>query len=144
MPVDHTRSVPEGLEVELYRRTAVGAIGRVVARVVVDDSLAPPDFADAVASREFTSADRVGKLLLLGTDGPTVGLHFGMTGRLVLDGAAPIERLELRQPARRARVGIGCASSSPTAGCCGSTIRGAGRASRSTPTWLRSGRTCST
>ena len=86
--------MPEGLEVELYRRTAVGAIGRVVARVVVDGSLAPPDFADAIAAREFTSADRVGKLLLLGTDGPIVGLHFGMTGRLVLDGAAPIQRLE--------------------------------------------------
>jgi formamidopyrimidine-DNA glycosylase len=85
--------VPEGLEVELYRRTAVGAIGRTVASVVVDGSLAPPDFADAVTGRVFTSVDRVGKLLLLGTDGPTVGLHFGMTGRLVLDGAAPIERL---------------------------------------------------
>lgn len=86
--------MPEGLEVELYRRAAVGAIGRVAARVVVDGSLAPPDFADAVTARVFTSADRVGKLLLLGTDGPIVGLHFGMTGRLVLDGAAPIERLE--------------------------------------------------
>jgi formamidopyrimidine-DNA glycosylase len=62
--------------------------------VVVDDLLAPPDFADALASREFTAADRVGKLLLLGTDGPTFGLHFGMTGRLVLDDMAPIERLE--------------------------------------------------
>ena len=85
--------MPEGLEVELYRRTAVGAIGRVVARVVVDGSLAPPDFADAVTAREFTSADRVGKLLLLGTDGPVIGLHFGMTGRLVLDGSGPIDRL---------------------------------------------------
>jgi formamidopyrimidine-DNA glycosylase len=85
--------VPEGLEVEIYRRTAVGAIGREVARVAVDGSLAPPDFADAVASRVFVSAERIGKLLLLGTDGPTVGLHFGMTGRLVLDGAAPIEQL---------------------------------------------------
>ena len=92
MLVDHTRSVPEGLEVELYRRTAV-AIGRRVGRVEVDASLAPPDFADAVAGREFTSADRIGKQLLLGTDGPTIGLHFGMTGRLVLDGTAPIERL---------------------------------------------------
>jgi formamidopyrimidine-DNA glycosylase len=85
--------VPEGLEVELYRRTAVGAVGRVISRVVVDDTLAPRDFADAVVARPVTSAGRVGKLLLLGTDGPTVGLHFGMTGRLVLDGAAPIERL---------------------------------------------------
>lgn len=86
--------MPEGLEVELYRRTALGAIGRTVARMVVDGSLAPPDFADALTGREFTSADRVGKLLLLGTDGLTVGLHFGMTGRLVLDGVAPIEQLE--------------------------------------------------
>jgi len=85
--------VPEGLEVELYRRTALGAIGRAVARVVVDASLAPPDFADALTGREFTSADRVGKLLLLGTDGPTFGLHFGMTGRLVVDGVASIDRL---------------------------------------------------
>jgi formamidopyrimidine-DNA glycosylase len=85
--------VPEGLEVELYRRTALGAIGRTVARVEVDGSLAPPDFADALVGREFTSADRVGKLLLLGTDGPTVGLHFGMTGRLILDGVASIDRL---------------------------------------------------
>jgi formamidopyrimidine-DNA glycosylase len=92
--VDHTRAVPEGLEVELYRRTAMGAIGRAISRVVVDESLAPPDFADAVTGRVFSSADRVGKLLLLGTDGPVVGLHFGMTGRLVLDGLAPIEQLE--------------------------------------------------
>ena len=92
--VDHTRAVPEGLEVELYRRTARVRSDDVVARVVVDESLAPPDFADAFAGHAFTSADRVGKLLLLGTDGPIVGLHFGMTGRLVLDGMAPIERLE--------------------------------------------------
>jgi formamidopyrimidine-DNA glycosylase len=37
---------------------------------------------------------RTGKLLLLDTDGPTLGLRFGMTGRLVVDGVAPIERLE--------------------------------------------------
>jgi formamidopyrimidine-DNA glycosylase len=85
--------VPEGLEVEMYRRSAVGAIGRAVVGVAVDPSLAPADFADAIVGRVFLSADRVGKLLLLGTDGPTVGLHFGMTGRLVLDGAAPIEQL---------------------------------------------------
>ena len=57
MPVSHTRSVPEGLEVELYRRTALGAIGRVVASVAVDDSLAPPDFADAVADLQGVLGD---------------------------------------------------------------------------------------
>jgi formamidopyrimidine-DNA glycosylase len=96
--VDHTRAVPEGLEVEFYRRTALGVIGRSVARVAVDDSLAPPDFVDAIAGCTFTSADRIGKLLLLGTDGPVVGLHFGMAGRLVVDGMAPIERLNYSSP----------------------------------------------
>jgi len=45
------------------------------------------------------AARRIGKLLLLDlagdtVAGPTLGLHFGMTGRLVVDGGAPIERLE--------------------------------------------------
>ena len=83
----------------MYRRTAAGAIGRRVADVVVDDSLAPPDFADALAGREFTSAERIGKLLLLGTDGPTVGLHFGMTGRLVARRCGADRTAQLLQPA---------------------------------------------
>lgn len=41
-----------------------------------------------------SSTDRIGKLLLLETDGPTIGLRFGMTGRLLVDGTADIERLE--------------------------------------------------
>ncbi len=32
-------------------------------------------------------------MVLLDTDGPTIGLHFGMTGRLVIDGDASIDRL---------------------------------------------------
>ncbi|MGH9134226.1 MAG: DNA-formamidopyrimidine glycosylase family protein [Ilumatobacteraceae bacterium] len=86
--------MPEGLEVELYRRAALGAIGRVVQDVTLDGSLAQPGFADAALGRRFTDVHRIGKLLLLATDGPTLGFHFGMTGRLVLDGHAPIERLE--------------------------------------------------
>ena len=27
-------------------------------------------------------------------DGPDIGLHFGMTGRIVVDGVAPIDRLQ--------------------------------------------------
>ena len=37
---------------------------------------------------------RAGKIVLVDTDGPTIGLHFGMTGRVVVDGAAPIARLQ--------------------------------------------------
>ncbi len=40
---------------------------------------------------------RIGKLLLLDVDGrPTLGLRFGMTGRLLVDGEAAIERPRVR------------------------------------------------
>lgn len=49
----------------------------------------------ALTGRRFTAARRIGKLLLLDTsDGPTLGLRFGMTGRLLVDGAAGIQQLE--------------------------------------------------
>ena len=41
-----------------------------------------------------TSARRRGKLLLLDTDGPILGLRFGMTGRFLVDGGAPVGGLE--------------------------------------------------
>ena len=40
------------------------------------------------------SARRLGKQLLLDTDGPTLGVHFGMTGRIVVDDVAAIDQLE--------------------------------------------------
>jgi formamidopyrimidine-DNA glycosylase len=51
--------------------------------------------ARALEGRTFTAARRIGKLLLLDTDGgPTLGLRFGMTGRLLVDGAAGVDHLE--------------------------------------------------
>jgi formamidopyrimidine-DNA glycosylase len=38
-----------------------------------------------LSGRRFEQPGRHGKLLLCGTDGPTLLLHFGMTGRLVWD-----------------------------------------------------------
>jgi len=50
--------------------------------------------ADALVGTCFTEARRIGKLLLLDTDGRgTVGLRFGMTGRLLVDGATGVDRL---------------------------------------------------
>lgn len=86
--------MPEGLEVELYRRAADALVGRRIVNVVGDARVVEADVADALAGRSFTGAERIGKLLLLHTDGPTVGVHFGMTGRIVVDGHAPIEHLE--------------------------------------------------
>lgn len=92
--------VPEGLEVEYYRRLAAGTVGRRIHRVHAPDawfvkgSTAPEALAVALEGRRVTGARRIGKLLLVDTDGPTLGIRFGMTGRLLVDGTAAIEHLE--------------------------------------------------
>lgn len=88
------------IEVELYRRLAERAVGRVVAHVDAPDEwflkggLDPATLRRALEGRTVTGTRRIGKLLLLDTDGPTLGLRFGMTGRLLVDGEAGLEELE--------------------------------------------------
>jgi formamidopyrimidine-DNA glycosylase len=94
--------VPEGIEIELYRRTAERAVGRRIIEVEAPDAwflkrgLTAPVLVDALVGRQLTAARRRGKLLLLDTSdgGPVLGLRFGMTGRLVVDGRQGIEELE--------------------------------------------------
>ena len=90
--------MPELIEVETYRRQAEHVVGRTIAAVPVLDPLglrgADPDAVAAeLTGRRIESADRIGKLLLLPTDGPVLGLRFGMTGRLLVDGGAAIDGL---------------------------------------------------
>jgi formamidopyrimidine-DNA glycosylase len=94
--------MPEMIEVEAYRRHARAVLGREIVDVDAPDSwiLKRGLTADVVTSeligRRLVADRRIGKLLLLDTDdaGPTLGLRFGMTGRLLVDGSAPIEELE--------------------------------------------------
>jgi formamidopyrimidine-DNA glycosylase len=93
--------VPELLEVEQYRVLAERVVGRRITGVDAPDAWYLKGGLDADAVRaalvgdRFVAARRRGKLLLLDTaKGPTVGLRFGMTGRLLVDGAAAIDRLE--------------------------------------------------
>lgn len=92
--------MPEMIEVEYYRRVAERTIGRTVTAVVAPDGWYLKGGTTARALRTATTGRavigtrRIGKLLLLDTDGPTLGLRFGMTGRLLVDGAGPIEKLE--------------------------------------------------
>jgi len=86
------------LEVELYRRLASGTLGRRVDAVDAPDTwilkrgLAPEEVTAGLLGRRFLTARRIGKLLLLDTDGgPTLGLRFGMTGVLEVDGVAAAE-----------------------------------------------------
>ena len=94
--------MPEGIEVELYREAATALVGRTVGSVdvgpfYVRGDLAPGELAAGVIGASVEAVRRVGKVLLLDLFGPDVAvslaLRFGMTGRLVVDGVAPIDRL---------------------------------------------------
>jgi formamidopyrimidine-DNA glycosylase len=101
--------MPEMLEVETYRRLAERALGRRIVDVDAPDpwflkgGATAGVVADAMVGRTLAAARRRGKLLLLDvTGGPTVGLRFGMTGVLELDGDAAEELLyasHRREPA---------------------------------------------
>ena len=88
------------LEVEAYRRQADAVVGRTIGSADLPDAWFvkgsdPAEVAAAVAGRRVEAVRRHGKLLVLDLDGGTrLGLRFGMTGRLVVDGAAAIDRLE--------------------------------------------------
>ncbi|MEY2430682.1 MAG: formamidopyrimidine-DNA glycosylase [Acidimicrobiaceae bacterium] len=93
--------VPEMLEVEAYRRLAEGAVGRPIASIDAADTwflkggITSDAVRDALVGRRFSAARRVGKLLLMDLDlGPTVGLRFGMTGRLLVDDAIGVNELQ--------------------------------------------------
>lgn len=98
--------MPEGLEAEIYRRHAERAIDRPIANVDVDDRQpGAGELTSVLPGCRFSAARRHGKVVLLDTvvpgrgprrarTGPVLGLHFGMTGRLVVDGGAAIEQLE--------------------------------------------------
>ncbi|CAN5183541.1 formamidopyrimidine-DNA glycosylase [soil metagenome] len=94
-------AVPEVGEVEVYRQLARRALRREVIAVDAPDAwflkggLTAGVVSDALVGKSLVADRRIGKLLLLDTDeGAVLGLHFGMTGRLFIDGSAGVERLE--------------------------------------------------
>lgn len=93
--------MPELIEVEQYRALAETVVGRRVRRAILPDAwfvkrAAPGDVVAVLRNATVVGARRRGKLLVLDLDGdrPGLGLRFGMTGRLLVDGRAAIERLE--------------------------------------------------
>ncbi len=93
--------MPEGVEIELYRRAAAAAVGRTIERVSAPDAYfvkggwEPGDLIENIPGRTVTGVRRIGKLLLLDLDsGDALGLRFGMTGRLVVDDRAAVDELE--------------------------------------------------
>ena len=91
-------AVPEVLEIESYRVLAESVVGARVESGDADAYLAkkltsPKAWSRAVRGLTITGTARRGKLLLLATDGPTLGLRFGMTGVLVVESTAGIDAL---------------------------------------------------
>ncbi len=93
--------MPEGIEVEYYRRGAESGLSRLISSVIADDlhylkgETSPRNLEEALVGSEFLLAKRLGKLLYLEIDnGDILGFRFGMTGRIIVDGVAPIEYLE--------------------------------------------------
>jgi len=91
--------VPELIEVELYRRATEVLVGERIAWVDAPDAwflkggLTAGALSDAMIGRRVAAVRRHGKLMLIDV-GPTVGVRFGMTGRVIVGGHAPIDRLE--------------------------------------------------
>ena len=85
--------MPELPEAERARTTIErGALLRRIVDVDDGDSYvcrphAPGEIADALVGRELTAAHRRGKAMWVETsgDGPVLGLHLGMAGRIALD-----------------------------------------------------------
>jgi formamidopyrimidine-DNA glycosylase len=88
------------LEVETYRRHAEAVVGRTVAEVDAPDAWyvkrgEPAEVVAAVRGRTVEGVRRIGKLLILDLDDASrLGLRFGMSGRLLVDGDAAIDRLQ--------------------------------------------------
>ena len=110
------RAVPELIEVEFYRRLAERALDRRISAVHAPDAwflkgaTTAAELEAVLVGARLVGARRTGKLLLLDTDVDTVlGLRFGMTGRLLVDGRAGVDRLEYassREEPRWERFGL--------------------------------------
>lgn len=83
--------MPELPEAERARTTLESTLGRRIAAVDDRDTYvcrphAPGEIASGLTGHAFVRALRRGKFLWLETeDGPTLGLHLGMAGRIVVD-----------------------------------------------------------
>ncbi|MGA9857576.1 MAG: DNA-formamidopyrimidine glycosylase family protein [Solirubrobacteraceae bacterium] len=88
--------MPELPEAERARSALETVLGRRITRVDDRDTYvcrphSPGEIADALVGHELAAAHRRGKFLWMETaDGPVLGLHLGMAGRIVVDGEADV------------------------------------------------------
>jgi formamidopyrimidine-DNA glycosylase len=83
--------MPELPEAERARLALEAVLGRKIVAVEDGDTYVsrphqPGEIAAALVGESFSSAQRRGKFIWLETDdGPTLGLHLGMAGRIIID-----------------------------------------------------------
>jgi formamidopyrimidine-DNA glycosylase len=92
--------VPELTEVESYRRLAHSVRGRKVTSIATQDSwflkegATGPKLRRALVGHRVDDVRRIGKIVLVDMDdGNVLGLRFGMTGTLLVDGHPGVDRL---------------------------------------------------
>jgi formamidopyrimidine-DNA glycosylase len=85
--------MPEGLEVEIWLRAAQVLIGRTISEVWVDPRCGG-DRAHLLHGSRIHAVTRQAKTLIVHTERRALGVHFGMTGRMVIDGQSAIAELE--------------------------------------------------
>ncbi len=91
--------MPELVEIEAYRRLADRVVGRTIQHVdapddwYIKDENTQRSFNRALKGKRITGTRRIGKLLLVDTEGPVIGMRFGMTGRLTVDGVEGVDDL---------------------------------------------------
>lgn len=89
--------MPEVLEVELYRRLADSIINRQVTAVIADDPIvvSPAGGFNSLIGTRVEQVLRHGKVMsiVFAEHTKVVDLHFGMTGRLIVDGRAALDSL---------------------------------------------------
>ena len=84
--------MPELPEAERARTVLETVLGRTITSVDDEDTYVcrphpPGEIAHALTGQQLASAHRRGKFLWVHTDdGPTLGLHLGMAGRIIVDG----------------------------------------------------------
>lgn len=93
--------MPEGLEAEIWCRAARSVVGRCISELWCDPRVSPEGLAEVLTGAEILQVERRAKVVQVVTSHGTLGLHFGMTGRLEVDGNAPITQLEYASGADR-------------------------------------------
>lgn len=96
---DHTCPIPEILEVEMFRRASAAVIGRRIVAVVADDPIVvpSPEWVRSLEGGRVDAVTRHGKVMGIVVRRQrieqTIDVHFGMSGRVIVDGRSPIEEL---------------------------------------------------